>query len=58
MAEVTYKLTIFLRLMFDADKVPKGVDLREELIKAADDWALKECDIWKCVNHTTAVNVT
>jgi len=58
MAEVTYKLTIFLRLTFDADKVPLGAALREELIKAANDWAVKECDIWKCLKHTTAVNVT
>lgn len=58
MAEVTYKLTIFLRLTFDADKVPKGVELREELLKEAESWATKQCGIQKCIKFTTAVNVT
>ena len=56
--ELTYKLTIFLRLTYEADKVPKGAELREELSELAKNWAEAECDIWKCLNHTIAVNVT
>lgn len=58
MAELTYKLTIFMRLMYEADKVPKGAELREELTEVAKSWAAEECDIWECLNHTIAVNVT
>lgn len=56
--ELTYKLTIFLRLTYEADEVPKGTELREELDLLAKSWASAECDIWKCVTHTIAVNVT
>lgn len=56
--ELTYKLTIFLRLTYEADKVPLGTELREQLDEVAKNWAASECDIWKCVTHTIAVNVT
>ncbi|MBE9482427.1 MAG: hypothetical protein IMY88_01960 [Chloroflexi bacterium] len=58
MAEVTLKLTIFLRLYYEADKVPKGVELREELLKVAETWATERCDTHECIKYTTAVNVT
>ena len=58
MAEVTYKLTIFLRLYYEAEKVPKGAELREQLLHAAETWATEQCGIKKCIKYTTAVNVT
>lgn len=58
MAEVTLKLTIFMRLIYEADKVPKGVDLREDLLKSAEIWATKECGNQICLKYTTAVNIS
>lgn len=58
MEDVTYKGTIFLRLTYDADKVPKVAALRDCLQKVMEDWSTKECDEWKCSKSITKVETT
>ena len=58
MADITYKGTVFLRLTYDADKVPKVAALRDCIQKIMEEWCAKECDEWKCSEHTTKVETT
>ncbi len=58
MADVTYKLTVFLRLTYDADKAPKVAELTDDLKQEMEDWCKAECEVGKCHTYTTKVEAT